>query len=262
VVTQILPISRADWGDNRWRSRYCFLRWNDDSTQLLNSTKFFTFVSWWFIKAWLSEKWKYLTNSVILATQAFSLSIINAFLTREWYNFLRFCLSNGSFHSQTKQGNKMSGLSLTFFIFMLPSKKKLWPDRSPCSLLIFNHGDISVWAGEGSKVYWCFSIITQDWNEMTNVPLSLSYSSSIIPTNNISSLCSDTGRFLRSILVALLEVNGCNNIVLIQPRGTSFVDYCYSQRLPLSGAGLYYEVGTIEHSGDVITDEVGPIQTW
>jgi hypothetical protein len=38
------------------------------------------------------------------------------------------------------------------------------------------------------------------------------------------------------------------------------VNNCYSQRLPLSGAGLNYEVGTIEHSGDVITDEVGPIQ--
>jgi hypothetical protein len=96
---------------------------------------------------------------------------------------------------------------------------------------------------------------------MSNVPLSSSYSSLIIPTNNISSPCLGTGRFLCSILVpALLEANGCNNIVLIQPRGTSFVNNCYSQRLPLSGAGLNYEVGTIEHSGDVITDEVGPIQ--
>jgi mannitol-1-phosphate/altronate dehydrogenase len=97
--------------------------------------------------------------------------------------------------------------------------------------------------------------------EMSNVPLSSSHSSSIIPTNNISSLCLGTGRFLRSVLVpALLETNDCNNIVLIQPRGTSFVDYCYSRRLPLSEAGLYYEVDTIEQSGDVVTDEVGPIQ--
>lgn len=90
----------------------------------------------------------------------------------------------------------------------------------------------------------------------TNTP-----SSSSIPIN-ISSLCLGTGRFLRSVLVpALLETCDCNTIVLIQPRGTSFVDYCYSRRLPLSESGcFYYEVDTIEHSGDVVTDEVGPIQ--
>lgn len=87
---------------------------------------------------------------------------------------------------------------------------------------------------------------------------SVSYSSS--PSLPITSLCLGTGRFLRSVLVpALLETDDCNSIVLIQPRGTSFVDYCHGRRTH-AATGFFYEVDTIEYSGEITTEEVGPIQ--
>jgi len=86
---------------------------------------------------------------------------------------------------------------------------------------------------------------------MTN--LSSSYSPPI------TTVCLGTGRFLRSVLVpALLETDECNNIVLIQPRGRSFVDYCHSRAD--EERCMSYEVDTVEYNGKITTANIGPIR--
>jgi mannitol-1-phosphate/altronate dehydrogenase len=65
----------------------------------------------------------------------------------------------------------------------------------------------------------------------------------------VNCLCLGTGRFLRSVLVPVLNHVGLHP-ALIQPRGTTFMGYMQEQ------SATSYEVDTVTYSGEIVTDRV------
>ena len=85
-------------------------------------------------------------------------------------------------------------------------------------------------------------------------------------TGSVRALCLGTGRFLRSVLVPTLvgmmneneEASLSDRVgpVLIQPRGTSMIQYMHNKTPKGTQAFASYEVDTILPSGDTATTKV------
>ena len=104
------------------------------------------------------------------------------------------------------------------------------------------------------------------WLLEEHVDEPLSSSSSPPPP---SCICYGTGRFLRSVLIPILNESFSTNVVCIQPRGTSFVSYMNdSSRTRSTTTGTTsttsttrsvgtYEVDVVQPNGSIMTEYIG-----